>query len=87
MFNRVVLFCILGVSVLLKHVGRESSHDTPVVAYHVNHVVGFGVLVVSQALSLGQNVDNMFFFSFWRNEGRLFLRCFPVHRVERGVTL
>ena len=62
MFNRVVLSCILGVNVLLKHVDRESSHDTSVVASHVNHVVGVGVLVVSQAPSLGQNVVNLFLF-------------------------
>ena len=40
MFNRVVLSCILDVDVLLKHVDRESSHDTSVVASHVDHVIG-----------------------------------------------
>ena len=71
----------------LRHVDRESSHDTSVVASHVDHVVGLGIFSVSQIPSLGQNVVNLFCFSFWRNEGRLFLRCFPVHRVERSVTL
>ena len=37
--------------------------------------------------SLGQNVVNLFFFSFWRNERRLFVRRLPEHRVERGVII
>ena len=60
---------------------------TSVVASHVDHVVGFDIFCVSQIPSLDQNVVNLFFFSFRRNEGRLFLRDFPVHRVERSVTL
>ena len=54
---------------------RESCHDTSVVASHVDHVVGLGIFDVSQASSLGQYVVNLFFIAFWRNEGRLFLRC------------
>ena len=27
------------------------------------------------------------FFSFWRNEGRLFLRSLPEHRIESGVII
>ena len=52
------------------------ASDTSVVTSDVDHVVGLGILSVSQTSSLGQNVVNLFFF-FWRNEGRLFLRCFP----------
>ena len=61
-------------NVLLRHGDRESSHDTSVVTSHVDHVVGLGIYGVSQISSLGQNVVNLFFSSFWRNEGRLFLR-------------
>ena len=53
----------------------------------MNHMIKFGIFTVSQKSSLGQNVVNLFFFSLWRNVSHLFLRCFPVHRVERGVTL
>ena len=48
-------------------------------------MVGLGVFDVSQISSLGQNVVNVFFFTSWRNERRLFLRRFSEHRVERGV--
>ena len=61
MFNRVVLSCILDENVLLKHVDRENSHDTSVVASHVNHVVGLGIFGVFQIPSLGQNVVHLFF--------------------------
>ena len=63
-------------------IDHESSHDTSVVASHVDHVVGLGVFYVSQISSLGQKVVNLFFFSFWRNEGRLFLGSLPEHRIE-----
>ena len=79
--------CILVVGVLSKHGDREISHDTSAVTSHVDHVVGLGIFIVSRVSSLGQYVVKLFFFSFCRNEGRLFLRCFPVHRVECCVTL
>ena len=79
--------CILVMVVLSKHGDRESSHDTSVVTSHVDHVIGLGVFIVSQEFSLGQYVVNLFFVSFWRNEGRLFLRCLPVHRVECCLAL
>ena len=78
---------LLGMDVLPKHVDPERSHDTSVVASHVDHVVGLSVLNGSQVSSLGQNVVNLFFFPFWRDEGRLFLRSFPEHRVESGVVV
>ena len=62
--NRVMFFLfILGIYVLPKH-DQESSHDTSVVASHVDHVVGIGVLNFPQISSLGQNVVNLFFFPF-----------------------
>ena len=64
---------------------KKVSHDTSVVASHVDHVVGLSVLNVSQVSSLGQNVVNLFFFPLWRDEGRLFLRSLPEHRVESGA--
>ena len=63
-------------SVLLGRVDQESSHDTSMVTSHVDHVVGLSVLHIPQVSSLGQNVINLFFFSLWRDEGRLFLRRF-----------
>ena len=88
LLNHVVFFsCIVTMVVLSRHGDRVSSHDTSVVTSHVDHVVGLGVFTVSQVPSLGQYVVNLIFVSFWRNEGRLFLRCFPVHRVECCVTL
>ena len=57
------------------------------VASHVDHVVGLSVLHIPQVSSLGQDVINLLFFPFWRDEGRLFLRRFPEHRVERGVVV
>ena len=84
--NRLMIFLfLLGMGVLPEHVDQESSHDTSVVASHVDHVVGLSVLNVSQVSSLVQNVVNLFFFPFWRDEGRLFLRSLPEHRVESGV--
>ena len=44
---------ILVMVLLSKRGDRESRHDTSVVTSHVDHVVGFGVLVVSQISSLG----------------------------------
>ena len=85
--NRVLFSCILDTNVLLRHGDRENSHDTSVVTSHVDHVVGLGIFSVSQISSFGQKLVNLLFFSFWRNEGRLFLRSFPVHRVECCVTL
>ena len=82
-----VFSCVLVVDVVSKHDDRESSHDTSVVTSHVDHVVGLGVFIVSQVSSLGQYVVNLFFFSYWRSEGRLFLKCLSVHRVEGGVIL
>ena len=76
---------ILAMYVLPRHVDQESSHDTSVVTSHVDHVVGLGVLNVYQISSLGQHVVNLFFFPFWRDEGRLFLRSLPEHRIESGV--
>ena len=62
--NRVMLFLfIIGMDVLPRHVDQESSHDTSVVASHVDHVVGLGVFDLSQISSFGQNVVNLFFFS------------------------
>ena len=86
--SRLVFFVFPpGMGVLPRRVDQESSHDTSVVATHVDHVVGLSVLHISQESSLGQNEVNLFFFSFWRNEGRLFMRRLPEHRVERGVII
>ena len=82
-----VFSCILIMVVLSKHGDRESCHDTSVVTFQVGHVVGFGVFIVSQVSSLGYCVVMLFFVSFWRYEGRLFLRCLSVHRVEYCVFL
>ena len=68
--------CIHVMDVLSKHGDRESSHDTSVVTSHVDYVGGLDIFSVSQVSSLGQYVINLFFFTFWRNEGRLFLKCF-----------
>ena len=73
--------------VLPKHGDHESSHDTSVVNSQVDHVVGLGIFSVSQISSLGQNVVNVFFFSFWGNESRPFMRCPPEHRIEDGVIM
>ena len=86
-YSIVSCFFILDMDVLPKHGDHESSHDTSVVASHVDHVVGLSVLNVSQVSSLGQNVVNLFFFPFWRDEGGLFLRCLPEHRIEGRVIL
>ena len=83
--NRLMFFVFPpGMSVLFWRADQESSHDTSMVTIHVDHVIGLSVLHISQVCSLGQNVVNFFFFSFWRNEGRLFMRRLP-ERVERGV--
>ena len=85
--NRVLFSpCSLDMDVLPRHGDLESSHDTSVATSHWDHVFGLGILSMSQISSLGQNVVNLFFFSFWRNEGRLFLRGFPANRVECCVT-
>ena len=52
---------LLGMGVLPEHVDRKSSHDTSVVASHVDHVIGLSVLNVSHVFSLGQSVVNLFF--------------------------
>ena len=88
MLNQVVFSStVLMMVVLSRHGDRESRHDTSVVTSHVNHVVGLSVLHIPQVSSLGQNVINLLFFSFRRDEGRLFLRCFSEHRVERRVVV
>ena len=52
--NHVVFSpCVLVMVVLSKHGDRENSHDTSVTTSTVDHVVGFGVFVVSQVSSLG----------------------------------
>ena len=50
--------------VLRKRGDHESSHDTSVVASHVDHVVGLGVFNVSQISSLGQKECSQFVFLF-----------------------
>ena len=86
--NHVVFSpCVLVMVVLSKHGDRESSHDTSVITSNVDHVVGFGVFVVSQVSSLGWYVVDLFLITFRRYDGRLFLRCFSEHRVESGVIL
>ena len=49
----VFSFYSLVMAILSRRGDRESRHDTSVVASHVDHVVGFGVFVVSQVSSLG----------------------------------
>ena len=44
---------VFAMATLSRRGDRESCHDTSVVTSHVDHVVGFGVLVVSQVSSLG----------------------------------
>ena len=36
-------------------IDHECSHDTSVVAAHVDHVVGFGIFAVFQVSPLGQD--------------------------------
>ena len=74
-----------GIVFSLRYVDQESSHNTSMVTSHVDHVVGLSVFHIPQVSSLGQNAINLLFFSFRRDEGRLFLRCFSEHRVERRV--
>ena len=58
MLNHVVISSsILLMVVLSKYGDRESCHDTSVVTYHVDHVVGFGVFIVSQVSSLHLGVN------------------------------
>ena len=57
----------------------------PVTTFHVDHVVGFGVFVVSQVSSLGQYVVDLLLVTFWRYEGRLFLMCFFLYNVLGAV--
>ena len=71
--------------VLFGRFDQESSHDTSMVTSHVDHVIGLSILHIPQVSSLGQDVINLFFFPFWRDEGRLFMRRLSEHRVERGV--
>ena len=51
---------------------HECSHDTSVVAAHVDHVVGFSIFVVFQVSSLDQNVVDLLLGSFRRSVSRLF---------------
>ena len=87
LYNIVFSFWNLVMATLSKRGDRENCHDTSVVTSHVDHVVGFGVFVVSQVSSLGFYVVDVFLITFWRNESRLFLWCFSVHRVECCVSL
>ena len=73
--------------VLFWRVDQEGSHNTSMVASHVDHVVGLSVLHIPQVSSLGQDVVNLLLFSFWRDERRLFLWRLFEHRVERGVII
>ena len=43
---------------------QESSHNTSVVASHVDHVVSLSVFHIPQVSSLGQDVVNLLLFSF-----------------------
>ena len=67
---------ILGMDVLPMHTDQERSHDTSVVASHVDHVVGLGVLNVSQISSLGQNAVNLFSFPFGETKDVCFCGVF-----------
>ena len=53
LYHVVFSFSILVMFILSRHGDRESRHDTSVVASHVDHVVGFGIFIVSQVSSLG----------------------------------
>ena len=53
LYHVVFSFNTLVMLILSRHGDREGNHDTSVVTYHVDHVVGFGVFVVSQVSSLG----------------------------------
>ena len=48
--------------VVCKHGDRGSGHDTSVITFHVEHVAGLGVFLVSQVSSLGLYVLNLFCF-------------------------
>ena len=86
--DRPTLFVFsLDMSVLFWRVDQESSHNTSMVASHVDHAVSLSVFHIPQVSSLGQDVVNLLLFPFWRDEGRLFLWRFPEHRVERGVVV
>ena len=58
---------------LSKRGDRESCHDTSVVTSNVDHVVDFGVFVVSQVSSLGQNVVDLVLVTFF---GDMKVVCF-----------
>ena len=63
--SRLVLFVSSpDMSILLGRVDQESSHNTSMVASHVDHVVGLSVFHVPQVSSLGQNVVDLFFLPF-----------------------
>ena len=66
---------------------HECCHNTSVVTAHVDHVVGFSILVVFQVSSLGQDVVNLLLVTIRGSVGRLFHKCLSVHRVERCVVL
>ena len=61
---------------------NERCHDTSVVTAHVDHVVGFGILVVFQVSSLDNDVVDLFLISFRRSVSRLFPKSLSVPRVE-----
>ena len=64
--NLLTLFVFSpDIGFFLGRVDQESSHDTSMVASHVDHVVGLSVLHIPQVSSFGQNVVNLFFFPFW----------------------
>ena len=52
LYKIVFPFNSLVMATLSKHGDRESCHDTSVVTSHVDHVVGFGIFIVSQLSSL-----------------------------------
>ena len=53
LYEIVFSFYCLVMASLSRRGDRECCHDTSVVTSHVDHVVGFGVFVVSQVSSLG----------------------------------
>ena len=72
--NRLMFFVLSpDMRVLFWRADQEGIHDTSMATSHVDHVVRLSVLHIPQVSSLGQDVINLLFFSFWRDEGRLFL--------------
>ena len=68
--NRLMFFVFsANMDVLFGLFDQESSHDTSMVTFHVDRVVGLSVLLISQVSSLEEDVINLFFFSFSRVEG------------------